>query len=116
MAGKKMFELGGNAVDAATAIEMVTINAAKALGLEGSIGSIETGKSADLCAIDLEWPETQPVHHVLSQVVYAASSRQVSDVWVQGQRLLQEGHLMTLDVPGIRDRAKNWNRRMGVQA
>ncbi|MGA0264434.1 MAG: TRZ/ATZ family hydrolase [Lysobacterales bacterium] len=110
--------LAGNpcAVDAATAIEMVTINAAKALGLEGSIGSIETGKSADLCAIDLEWPETQPVHHVLSQVVYAASSRQVSDVWVQGQRLLQEGHLMTLDVPGIRDRAKNWNRRMGVQA
>jgi 5-methylthioadenosine/S-adenosylhomocysteine deaminase len=102
------------AVDAPTALEMVTINAATALGLQGKLGSIEPGKAADLCAIDLDWPETQPVHHVLSQLVYAASSRQVSDVWVQGRRLLKSGHLVTLDVDRVRERARHWNREMNV--
>jgi 5-methylthioadenosine/S-adenosylhomocysteine deaminase len=103
------------AVDAATAVEMITINAATALGLQDEIGSVEAGKAADLCAIDLDWPETQPVHHVLSQVVYAASSRQVSDVWVNGRRLLEQGRLVTLDVDKVRDHARRWNGRMAVQ-
>lgn len=102
------------AVDAATALEMTTINAARALGREQSIGSIEPGKQADFCAIDLDWPETQPIHHVLSQVVYAASSRQVSDVWVAGERLLEHGQLTTLDLDEVLALSRRWNRKMGV--
>ncbi len=102
-------------VDAMSALELVTINAAKALGLGHELGSIESGKSADLVALDLNWPETQPVHHVVSQVVYAASSRQVSDVWVCGRRLLDNGSLTTLDLPAIMAKAKAWNQRMAVQ-
>jgi 5-methylthioadenosine/S-adenosylhomocysteine deaminase len=103
------------AVDAATALEMVTINAARALGLENELGSIEPGKAADFCALDLGHPETQPIHHVSSQVVYAASSRQITDVWVQGQRLLQEGELLTLDLEEVMDKARRWNQRMETQ-
>jgi 5-methylthioadenosine/S-adenosylhomocysteine deaminase len=100
------------AVDAAAALELITINAAEALGLSEDIGSIEVGKAADFCALDLDCPETQPVHQVVSQVVYAAASRQVSDVWVGGRRLLDNGALTTLDLDAILAKAKAWNQRM----
>jgi 5-methylthioadenosine/S-adenosylhomocysteine deaminase len=100
-------------VDAVTAIELVTINAARALGVGDRLGSIEVGKLADFCALDLNWPETQPVHHhVASQLVYSASNRQVSDVWVGGARLLNNGELTTLDLAEVLDKAGRWNQRM----
>jgi 5-methylthioadenosine/S-adenosylhomocysteine deaminase len=103
------------ALDAVTAIELVTINAARALGLGDRLGSIEPGKEADFCAIDLQWPETQPVHHhISSQLVYAASSRQVTDVWVAGRRLLEDGELRSLELQDILERARRWSRRMAV--
>ncbi|MDT8320006.1 MAG: TRZ/ATZ family hydrolase, partial [Xanthomonadales bacterium] len=81
--------ISGNAraVDAFQALEMLTINGARALGQSDRIGSIEPGKQADLCALNLVSPETQPLHHVVSQVIYAASRGQISDVWVSGKRL-----------------------------
>lgn len=100
------------AVDATTALEMVTINAARALGREDELGSIEPGKAADFCALDLAHPETQPIHHVSSQVVYAASSRQITDVWVRGRRLLQNGELLTLELDEVMRKARRWNCRM----
>ncbi len=93
-------------------LEMMTINGARALGLEERIGSIEVGKQADLCALNLNSPETQPLHNVVSQLVYAASSRQVSDVWVAGKRLLAEGKLTTIDLDGVLDSARKWQARL----
>jgi 5-methylthioadenosine/S-adenosylhomocysteine deaminase len=99
-------------VDAFAAVEMLTINGARALGLDDRIGSIEPGKQADLCALDLGAPETQPLHHVISQVVYAASSRQVSDVWVAGRRVLDTGRLTTIDLEDILQRADEWRLKL----
>jgi 5-methylthioadenosine/S-adenosylhomocysteine deaminase len=99
-------------VDAFEAIEMSTINGAAALGLADQVGSIEAGKQADLCAINLEAPETQPLHHVASQVVYAASSRQVSDVWVAGRRVLDRGQLTTIDIEAVVARAGEWHSKL----
>lgn len=93
-------------------LEMMTINGARALGLEERIGSIEVGKQADLCALNLNSPETQPLHNVVSQLVYAASSRQVSDVWVAGKRLLAEGKLTTIDLDVVLDSARKWQARL----
>lgn len=100
------------ALPAQQALELVTINAAQALGLEHEIGSIEAGKQADLCALDLDHPETQPLHHVVSQVVYSASSRQVSDVWVAGRRLLEQGRLTTIDLDKVLAQAGEWRQRI----
>jgi 5-methylthioadenosine/S-adenosylhomocysteine deaminase len=91
---------------------MLTINGAKALCLEDRIGSIEVGKQADLCALDLSSPETQPLHHVASQLIYAASSRQVSDVWVAGRRVLEAGRLVTIDLGAVVDSAKEWQAKL----
>jgi 5-methylthioadenosine/S-adenosylhomocysteine deaminase len=100
------------AVDAFAAVELSTINGAVALGLDQEIGSIETGKQADLCALDLSGPETQPLHHVVSQLVYAASSRQVTDVWVAGRRVLESGRLTTIELGEVLDKARAWRSRL----
>jgi len=100
------------AVNAFQALEMMTINGAKALGMEHRIGSIEPGKEADLCAIDLCCPETQPLYHAVSQVIYAASRRQVSDVWVAGRRVLDSGALTSIDLEETIYRARQWQTRL----
>ena len=100
------------AVNAFQVLEMMTINGAHALGLGNRIGSMEKGKQADLCAVDLSAPETQPLHHVVSQLIYAASRRQVSDVWVAGRRLLDSGELTSLDLDAVIRSAKKWQSRL----
>ena len=100
------------AVNAFQVLEMMTINGARALGLDEHIGSIEQGKQADLCALDLSAPETQPLYHVVSQLIYAASRRQVSDVWVAGKRLLDHGELTTIDLDSVIDSARKWQSRL----
>src|SRR5215469_10093437 len=71
--------LSGDVTDlpAAAALRMATLHGAKALGLEKDIGSLSPGKWADLAAVDLEAPETQPVYDVLSTLVYSAGRQHV---------------------------------------
>ena len=100
------------AVDAFQVLEMMTINGARALHLGDRIGSIEKGKQADLCALDFGVPETQPLYHVISQLIYAASKRQVSDVWVAGKRVLDNGELTTIDLDQVVNSARQWQTRL----
>ncbi|HEV2212966.1 MAG TPA: amidohydrolase family protein, partial [Gammaproteobacteria bacterium] len=102
------------ALPAATALGMATLNGARALGLEKDIGSLTPGKWADLTAVDLAAPETQPVYDVISTLVYAADRRQVSDVWVAGKRLLQDRELTQMDGEAILQRAADWRGRIAA--
>jgi 5-methylthioadenosine/S-adenosylhomocysteine deaminase len=104
------------AVPASTALRMATLNGAKALGLDRDLGSLTPGKWADICAVDLDSPETQPVHDVISTLVYAAGREQVSDVWVAGRRLLQERTLPRTDMPALLKRAAAWRERIAADA
>jgi 5-methylthioadenosine/S-adenosylhomocysteine deaminase len=60
--------------------------------------------------VDLDHPRTQPVHHVISQLIYSVASGQVSDVWVAGHRLLRDGALTRMDESEVLHRAKAWAR------
>lgn len=100
------------ALAAGQVLAMATIEGARALGLEAKIGSLEVGKWADLAAIDLSLPETQPVYDPVSQIVYAAGRHQVTDVWVAGRRLLQDRRLTTLDWPALRKEVAGWQTRL----
>lgn len=73
------------AVPAHTAIEMATINGAKALGLEDRIGSIEKGKLADITAVSFSDLDMQPCFDPVSHLVYVAGREHVSHVWVGGE-------------------------------
>jgi 5-methylthioadenosine/S-adenosylhomocysteine deaminase len=101
-----------SAVSAMTALRMATINGAKALGLANDCGSLTIGKAADVIAIDLSQLETQPLYNPVSQIVYAASRQQVTDVWVAGKRLLQNRQLTTFDLSELNTRISVWQQRL----
>jgi len=101
-----------SAVPAMTALRMATINGAKALGLENEIGSLSIGKAADVIAIDLNHLETQPLYCPVSQIVYAASRRQVTDVWVAGKRLLNQRQLTTVNLDELTAKVAQWRQRL----
>lgn len=100
------------AVSAEQALAMATLNGARALGMADEIGSLLPGKRADLTCINFDHPATQPVHHPVSQLVYAASRDQVSDVWVGGEQLVADGQLTRAPVEEIVARAQAWQQRL----
>ncbi len=104
------------AISATVALQMATINGAKALGLDEVCGSLRIGKAADVIAIDLSYLETQPLYCPVSQIVYAASRQQVSDVWVAGQRLLKQRQLMTIDKAALLVKVAKWQERLASLA
>ena len=71
-------------IPASQALEMATINGARALGLDHQIGSIEVGKFADLTAVRISDVETLPCFDPLSHLIYACGREHVSHVWVAG--------------------------------
>lgn len=101
-----------SAIPAMTALRMATINGAKALGLDNETGSLSIGKAADVIAVDLSYLETQPLYCPVSQIVYAASRQQVTDVWVAGKRLLQQRHLTTVNIDELKIKIDEWRERL----
>ncbi len=101
-----------SAIPARTALRMATINGAKALGLDTCCGSLSVGKSADVIAIDLAHLETQPLYCPVSQIVYAASRQQVTDVWVSGKRLLKQRQLTTINMEELKAKIAEWQHRL----
>ena len=97
------------------ALQMATLNGARALGLDNKIGSLTTGKQADLIAVDLSELETQPCFDPIASLVYAAGREQVSHVWVDGQLRLDNRQLTTLDARELRLTANVWHTRISTE-
>jgi 5-methylthioadenosine/S-adenosylhomocysteine deaminase len=102
------------AFDASYTLRAATLNGAKAIGLDAKIGSIEVGKQADLAAVRLSDLETQPMFHVVSQLVYAAGRHQVSDVWIAGRRKLADRVLPDIDTDAVIARTRAWRERIAA--
>jgi 5-methylthioadenosine/S-adenosylhomocysteine deaminase len=85
------------ALPAHAVLEMATLNGARALGLDQRIGSIVTGKRADLTAVSFAAPELTPCYDPLSHLIYAAGREHVSHVWVDGELLVDNGALTRFD-------------------
>jgi len=101
-----------SAVGAFEALEMATLEGARALGLDGEIGSIEPGKRADLAAVELSSLDTLPSYHPMSDLVYSAGREHVTHVWVDGEPRLEENRLVGLDTGDLRDRARWWQEKL----
>ena len=104
----KLYAEDATALPASEALAMGTINGALALGQEDRIGSLEVGKQADLIAVDLDTPETQPLYNPLSQLVYACNGSQVSHSWIAGQPVLEQRRLTRIDLEPLTARIKGW--------
>jgi 5-methylthioadenosine/S-adenosylhomocysteine deaminase len=93
---------------------MATLNGARALGLEHSTGSIEPGKWAALACVDMGCVNSQPVYDIISQLVYTAAARQVTDVWIAGRRQLENGRLTHIDSEALLGRCNEWRDRIAT--
>jgi len=100
------------ALPAAVALRMATLNGARALGIDHETGSLLPGKWADITAVDMSAPECQPLYNPLSQLVYAASRGQISDVWVAGQHLLRAREPTRIDLANVMTRVQRWHDRI----
>ncbi|MCB1637818.1 MAG: amidohydrolase family protein, partial [Thiothrix sp.] len=100
------------ALPAREMIRMATINGARALGLEQVTGSLETGKSADLIAVNFGEPESVPLYDPVSHLVYCTTRNQITHAWVAGRLLMDRRRLTTLDEADIVEKAKSWQRRL----
>ncbi len=100
------------ALPAVRVLHMATLGGARALGLETECGSLIPGKWADLLAVRLDTPDCQPVYNAISQVVYAATRRHVTDVWVAGRQLYRQGVLVHMDPQEVVARARRWGERI----
>ena len=92
-------------------LQMATLNAAKALGWQDEIGSLVSGKAADMTAIDLSSIETQPVYDPVSHIFHAAGRENVSPVWVNGELLLDKRVLTRQDAAELKATAAIWQQR-----
>ena len=97
----KASTLNPTVLDAQMVLKMATIDAARAIGLDHMIGSLETGKQADLIIIDAHSPHLVPMYHPESHIVYAAKGSDVRDVMVAGNVLVRDRKLVNLDLNEI---------------
>jgi len=103
---QKLTYLNPTVLPAYETLKMATVNGAKALGLEGSIGSIEEGKKADIILVDLSKPHLKPLHDVYACVVYSARGGDVDTVIVDGKILMESGRWKTLDEGAVMEKAE----------
>ena len=89
-------------MDALTVLKMATINGARALGLDQTIGSLEIGKKADLIIIDTNKPHLTPMYNPVSHLVYAAMGSDVTTS-INGQVVMENGLLKTMDIKAVID-------------
>lgn len=82
-------------------LRLCTLEGARALGLEGRIGTLEPGKDADLCAVSLAAPHARPVHDPVSALFHAARGADVVLTAVRGEVLYRDGRVLTLDVEAL---------------
>jgi 5-methylthioadenosine/S-adenosylhomocysteine deaminase len=93
---------------------MATVNGARVLGLEREIGSLETGKRADLITISLDRANMTPLYNFYSLLTYAAKAGDVQDVFVNGRQIVSARHVLTLDAPEILAKAKEYKRQIAA--
>ncbi|MDP1930123.1 MAG: TRZ/ATZ family hydrolase [Gammaproteobacteria bacterium] len=101
-----------SAIPALQALQIATINGAKALGMDDKIGSLEAGKYADIVAVDMQTINAIPLYSPLSHLTYSTNSSQVSHVWVAGKLLVDNRQLTTLDLDLLRTQTAAWQTRI----
>ncbi len=104
-----------DAVGAHQALHMATLGGARALGLDGEIGSICEGKSADLCALKINDSTLAPCYDPASLLAYSAGREHVSDVWVAGSARVSDGKLLGATEIELINLAALWQNQIRPQ-
>ncbi len=111
---QKVTMLDPQVLPATTALEMATIRGARALGLDKEIGSLETGKRADMIVVRLDRPNAVPLYDAISQMVYALKAEDVREVMVNGKPVVRDGKSLTLDEGAILAKAEEYRVKVSA--
>lgn len=101
-------------LDAHAVLHMATLGGAKAMGTDNEVGSLEIGKSADLCAISLGDWIMQPCFDPASHLIYVAGREQVSHVWVAGECRVKAHKLVDFDLAALLPVINLWQNKLQV--
>jgi 5-methylthioadenosine/S-adenosylhomocysteine deaminase len=99
------------AISAKSALQMATINGAKALGVDNVCGTLEKGKSADIIAVDMSGIDLQPCFNLIAELVYSQIGHRVTDVWVAGKCLVHDKQLATINHKDLRARVEAFTQQ-----
>lgn len=111
---QKITRMDPQALPAQQAVEMATIDGARALGMEAQIGSLETGKRADVIALRLDVPNATPLYNVYSLLVYSLKAEDVTDVMVNGKPIVHARRLLTLNTTEVMQKAAQYQRQISA--
>jgi len=103
---QKLVCLNPEALPAYEVLKMATVNGAKALGLEKTIGTLEVGKKADIVLIDFSKPHLKPAHNVYAGIVYSARGSDVDTLIVDGKILMENRQVKFLDEQAVMEKAE----------
>ena len=106
---------GPEVLTANRVLRMATIDGARAMGLDGEIGSLEAGKRADVAIVRMEGLHATPAKEVVSTLVYSAQASDVDTVIIDGRLVMRDGKLLTVNeaetVANANDEAKKLAER-----
>jgi 5-methylthioadenosine/S-adenosylhomocysteine deaminase len=110
----KVWQGDPTVLPAPAVVALATREGARVLGLEDRVGTLASGKQADLIVVDLNQAHLTPLYDPFSHLVYAARSADVRHVMVAGRWLLQDQRLLTLDWQSIASRARGYARDLAA--
>jgi 5-methylthioadenosine/S-adenosylhomocysteine deaminase len=107
---------GVTTLPARDAFRLATIDGARALGIDGEVGSLERGKRADVVVVRLDGPHVEPGGDPYSRLVYGCTSRDVIHVFVDGEHVVRAGEHLRLERDAVLSRARTQARKLGLRA
>lgn len=108
----KVHRLDPTAMSAETVVDLATRKGAKVLGMEKLVGSLRPGMKADIILINLNQPHLTPIYHEYSHVVYAATGADVETVLINGNVVMRNRKLLTIDEEEVMTRVREIARRI----
>jgi 5-methylthioadenosine/S-adenosylhomocysteine deaminase len=110
----KITKMDPLALNAKAVVEMATIDGARALHLDSEIGSLETGKRADLIVISLDTPNAVPMYDVYAQIAYALKGSDVETVIIGGRVVMRDRKLLTVDEKAAIAKAREYKKSIAA--
>ena len=111
---QKFARMDPKALPAEQVVEMATVTGARALHLEGQIGSLEVGKKADLIVVDTSAAHATPMYDVYSAIVYSLKSSDVRTTVIGGKVVMEDRRMLTLDEPAILAKAAEYSKQISA--
>jgi len=109
---QKTYRVDPRALGAKGALEMATIEGARALHMEKEIGSLEAGKKADFVVLNLNVPNAVPMFDAYSQIVYALKASEVKMVVIGGKTVMKDGKVLTVDEAAAMAKAREYGKKV----